>query len=44
MRMLGDLYSFHVGKGALITDHADNKWHITFHGCTLNYDSRRRNM
>ena len=33
-RILGDLYHFHVEKGALITDHVEYKLPITFHGGT----------
>ena len=41
-RILGDLYRFHVEKGALITDHVEYKLSITFHGGTPNHVSRRK--
>ena len=41
-RIFGDLYRFHVEKGALITDHVEYKLPITFHGGTPNHDSRRK--
>ena len=41
-RILGDLYRFHVEKGALITDHVECKLPITFHGGTPNHVSRRK--
>ena len=42
MRILGDLYRFHVEKGALITDHVEYILAITFHGGTPNHVSRRK--
>ena len=39
---LGDLYRFHVEKGALITDHVEYKLPITFHGGTPDHVSRRK--
>ena len=41
-RILGDLYRFHVEKGALITDHVEYILAITFHGGTPNHVSRRK--